>query len=204
MAMTLVNSAELRWTYETQGYAIICRRQIARPHQHCTKCGFQDNVSGINSLNQNVNMVACDKMLIWLLVTKCSYGCLWPVGSNHQWGNARVWKQITLLNLNILCCNTGARVILMCLCSDKKFARDNIHVRRPYIYIWSFIDRLYLVLNGASLQWPRCFDLSCYITVFCHWVLTTLSLCHSSRSCYQQTGTTQDEHKSISKAASSE
>ena len=73
-------------------YVIICRWQIARPHQNCTKCGgfypacratftlpswkhifswgewrwlckqggwFQDNLSGFNSLNRNVHMIAC-------------------------------------------------------------------------------------------------------------------------------------------------
>ena len=40
-------------------YVIICHQQIARPHQNCTKCGFQDNLLGFNSLNLNVRMVAC-------------------------------------------------------------------------------------------------------------------------------------------------
>ena len=95
----LVNSAELRWTkpkvmlsvatnyslfYSLRRrksiitgttiplYVIICRRQIARPHQNWTKCGFQDNLSGFNSLNRNVRIVAC-----------------------RQWGDSRVWEQIT-------------------------------------------------------------------------------------------------------------
>ena len=38
---------------------IICPRQITRPHQNCTKSGFQDNLSGFNSFNRNVCMVAC-------------------------------------------------------------------------------------------------------------------------------------------------
>ena len=50
-------------------------RQIARPHQNCTKCSFQDNLSGFNSLNRNVRMVAC-----------------------RQWEDSRVWEQITLPN----------------------------------------------------------------------------------------------------------
>ena len=49
----------------------VCRQQIARPHQNCVV--FKINLSGFNSLNQNVRMVAC-----------------------HQWGDSRVWEQITL------------------------------------------------------------------------------------------------------------
>ena len=114
MAMTLVNSAELRWTkpkvmlsvatnyslfYSLRRrksiitgttiplYVIICRRQIARPHQNWTKCGFQDNLSGFNSLNRNVCIVAC-----------------------RQWGDSRVWEQINILKstleIKIFCAAT--------------------------------------------------------------------------------------------------
>ena len=38
---------------------IICCRQIAGPHQNCTKCGLHNNLSGFNLLNRNVRMVAC-------------------------------------------------------------------------------------------------------------------------------------------------
>ena len=56
-------------------YIIICCRQSAHAHQNCTNCGFPGNLSGFNSLNQNLHIVAC---------------C--------QWGDSQVWEQITLAN----------------------------------------------------------------------------------------------------------
>ena len=68
-------------------YVIICQWQIARPHQNWTKCGFQDNLSGFNSLNRNVRIVAC-----------------------RQWGDSRVWEQINVLKstleIKIFCAAT--------------------------------------------------------------------------------------------------
>ena len=104
MAMTLVNSVKLRWTkpkvmplnrYKlftiflvtpTQGLPFHCTvcHHLSQPTNHTStpelnKVLFSRYLSGFNSLNWNVHILAC-----------------------HQWGDSRVWEQINFLKSTLL------------------------------------------------------------------------------------------------------
>ena len=104
---------EVNW----KGYVIIiCRRQIACPNQNCTKCGVQDHLSGLTSLNRNVGMVSC-----------------------HQLGDSRMplnWiDRAELLHINQPRSHDWymwSRVRYICISGMTTFSGLTI-----YIYIWS-------------------------------------------------------------------
>ena len=80
----LVNSAELRWTKSKVRRLVAINYSLfyTDANQHRTSTPelhkvwwFQDNLSGPNSLNRNVCMIA-----------------------SRQWGDSRMWEQITFSN----------------------------------------------------------------------------------------------------------